>query len=90
MESSLGEAPIHVPSTYHVASAFDALTPTERAAAIARSQLDDPVDGWKPIKFLNDRHYDALIRANMLDADLARQITASSTIAQVDDKGVTK
>ena len=49
---------------------FDQLSPTEQSAA----SLGVHPSSWKPIAFLNNKHYDSLIKANMLDDALARRI----------------
>jgi hypothetical protein len=49
---------------------FDQLSPTEQSAA----SLGVNPSSWKPISFLNNAHYDQLIKANMLDDSLARRI----------------
>tara|TARA_B110001450_G_C17527969_1_gene443412 strand:- start:477 stop:791 length:315 start_codon:yes stop_codon:yes gene_type:complete len=57
---------------------FDQLSSTEQSAA---SLGVDP-SSWKPISFLNNKHYDALVKANMLDDDLARRIEAYKSVSQ--------
>lgn len=49
---------------------FDKLSPTEQSAA----SLGVSDASWKPISFLNNKHYEQLMNANMLDDDLARRI----------------
>lgn len=49
---------------------FDQLTPVEQSAA----SLGVNPTAWKPISFLNNAHYEQLIKANMLDDNLARRI----------------
>ena len=56
---------------------FDRLNPTEQAAG----SLGVHPESWKPISFMNASHYDNLIKANMLDDDLARRIEAYRTVA---------
>jgi len=56
---------------------FDQLSPTEQSAA----SLGVNPSSWKPISFLNNKHYDALIKANMLDDSLARRIEAYRAVA---------
>lgn len=56
---------------------FDSLTPTEQSAAT----LGVSPDAWKPIGFMNNAHYDTLIKSNALDDDLARRIEAYRTVA---------
>ena len=55
-------------------ASFDALTPVEQSAA----SLGVHPDSWKPIAFMNNTHYEQLIKANMLDDDLARRIEVRS------------
>ena len=52
---------------------FDQLSATEQSAA----SLGVQPSSWKPIAFLNNKHYDALIKANLLDDSLARRIEVS-------------
>lgn len=52
---------------------FDQLSPTEQSAA----SLGVSPTSWKPISFLNNKHYEQLIASNMLDDDLARRIEVS-------------
>ena len=61
-----------VSATTNVHYEFDQLTPTEQSAA----SLGVHPESWKPISFLNNAHYDALIKNNMLDESLARRIEA--------------
>tara|TARA_B110000902_G_scaffold123618_2_gene144462 strand:- start:4967 stop:5311 length:345 start_codon:yes stop_codon:yes gene_type:complete len=56
---------------------FDKLGPNEQAAA----SLGVHPESWKPISFMNNKHYDQLKRANALDDDLARRIEAYRSIA---------
>lgn len=49
---------------------FDQLTPTEQSAA----SLGVSPTAWKPIAFLNNGHYEQMIKANLLDDNLARRI----------------
>jgi hypothetical protein len=56
---------------------FDQLSATEQSAA----SLGVNPSSWKPISFLNNAHYDQLIKANMLDDSLARRIEAYRTVA---------
>jgi hypothetical protein len=53
---------------------FDQLSSVEQSAA----SLGVAPDSWKPISFLNARHYEQLIQANMLDDTLARRIEVSA------------
>ena len=56
---------------------FDKLSPIEQSVA----SLGVTPTSWKPIAFLNNRHYEQLISANMLDDTLARRIEAYRTMA---------
>ena len=56
---------------------FDSLSPTEQSAA----SLGVSPDAWKPIGFMNNAHYDTLIKSNALDDELARRIEAYRTVA---------
>lgn len=49
---------------------FEQLSPVEQAAG----SLGVHPEAWRPIKFMNSQHYAALIRANVLDDNLARRI----------------
>lgn len=49
---------------------FDSLSENEKSAA----SLGVHPESWKPIGFLNNAHYDTLIKSNALDGDLARRI----------------
>lgn len=48
------------------------LTETERSAA---SLGVDP-SAWKPIGWLNEGHYEALLKENRIDAELAKKVEA--------------
>jgi hypothetical protein len=39
-------------------------------------------ESWKPIGFLNNAHYETLIKSNALDNDLARRIEAYKCVAE--------
>ena len=56
---------------------FDQLTATEQAAG----SLGVHPEAFKPIKFMNDAHYDSLKKNNALDDDLARRIEAFRQVA---------
>ena len=56
---------------------FDQLTETERSAA---SLGVDP-SAFKPIKFLNDAHYETLLRSNAIDGDLAKKLEAYKAVS---------
>lgn len=49
---------------------FDSLSPTEQSAA----SLGVNPEGYRPIGFMNTKHFDQLKAANMLSDDLARRI----------------
>ena len=57
--------------------AFEKLNPVEQSAA---SLGVDP-EAWKPIKFMNEAHFDALLKNNALDDALARRIEAFRSIS---------
>ena len=59
------------------ATSFDQLTATEQAAG----SLGVHPEAWKPIKFMNNAHYDTLIKSNALDENLARRIEAFRHVA---------
>ena len=52
------------------AAPFETLSGTEQAAG----SLGVHPEAWKPIKFMNNAHFDTLIKANALDDHLARRI----------------
>ena len=57
--------------------AFEGLTETEKSAA----SLGVHPEAWKPIKFMNNKHYEQLIASNSLDDNLARRIEAFRQVA---------
>tara|TARA_Y100000817_G_scaffold187821_2_gene146784 strand:- start:2468 stop:2821 length:354 start_codon:yes stop_codon:yes gene_type:complete len=63
-------------------TATNALTPVEQAAG---SLGVDP-EAWKPIKFMNNAHYDSLLTANALDDNLARRIEAYRNVSGASTK----
>ena len=65
------EAPSNTPS-------FDQLSGAEKSAA----SLGVHPEAWKPIGFMNNAHYEALMKSNALDDDLARRIDAYRVVAQ--------
>jgi hypothetical protein len=75
-----GEFKFSVPDTPISQSADNAdaplswsdLSETEKSAA----SLGVQPDSWKPIGFMNTSHYDTLLKANAIDADLARKLEA--------------
>ena len=59
-------------------SHFDALSAPEQAAG----SLGVHPEAWKPIKSMNNKHYEQLIQSNSLDDNLARRIEAFRHVAQ--------
>ncbi len=59
------------------AAPFEQLSGTEQAAG----SLGVHPDAWKPIKFMNNAHFETLIKANALDDCLARRIEAFRQVA---------
>jgi len=53
------------------------LTPTEQLVA----NLGVHPESWKPIGFVNEAHYDTLIRNNSLSPKLAQQLEAYKQVA---------
>lgn len=51
---------------------FDQLNGTEQAAG----SLGVHPDAWRPIKFMNNAHYDQLLKSNAIGDTLARRIEA--------------
>ena len=56
---------------------FDSLSNTEKAAA----SLGVQPEAFKPIAWLNEGHYNNLLKSNALDDQLARRIEAYKTVA---------
>jgi len=56
---------------------FEQLSGVEKAAG----SLGVHPDSWKPIKFMNNAHYDQLMKANAIDDSLARRIEAFRHVA---------
>ena len=56
---------------------FDSLSETEKSAA---SLGVDP-SAWKPIAFVNESHYDTLLKSNAIDVDLAKKLEAHRAVA---------
>lgn len=56
---------------------FETLSPVEQSAA---SLGIDP-ESYRPIAFMNEKHFDALKQNNMLSDDLARRIEAYRAVA---------
>ena len=57
--------------------AFSKLSPVEQSAA----SLGVHPEAWKPISFMNDKHYEQLVKSNALDDTLARRIEAYRVVA---------
>ena len=57
---------------------FEGLSETEKSAA----SLGVHPEAWKPIKFMNNAHYDTLVKSNALEPNLARRIEAFRTVAE--------
>lgn len=56
---------------------FDQLSGTEKSAA----SLGVHPESWKPIGFMNNSHFDSLMKNNALDENLARRIEAYRVVA---------
>jgi len=56
---------------------FDSLSETEKSAAL----IGVSPDAWKPIAWLNQGHYNELLRKNALAGRLTQQIEAFKTVA---------
>jgi len=52
------------------------LNETEKSAA----SLGVHPEHWKPIAFMNDAHYDTLLKANAIDGDLAKKLEVSNHV----------
>lgn len=59
------------------ALAWTDLNETEKSAA---SLGVDP-SAWKPIAFVNESHYDTLLKSNAIDGDLAKKLEAHRAVA---------
>ena len=53
------------------------LSETERSAA----SLGVHPDEWKPIGWINEQHYETLLKENRIDADLAKKVEAFRHVA---------
>jgi len=80
------EAPISTKKTFTLTGCSDAseltwdsLTETEKSAA---SLGVDPAS-WRPISMLNSAHHETLLKANMIDSDLAKRLEAFKTVSAV-------
>ena len=56
---------------------LEKLSGTEQAAG----SLGVHPAAWKPIRFMNNKHFEALVKANALDDNLARRIEAFRAVA---------
>lgn len=56
---------------------FESLSGCEQAAG----SLGVHPEAWRPIKFMNNAHYDQLVKSNAIDDSLARRIEAFRTVA---------
>ena len=83
--SELKQAATAAPATDGITSegvtstpSFDDLNGVEKSAA----SLGVHPDSWRPIGFLNNAHFGALLANNQLDDDLARRIDAYAIVAK--------
>jgi hypothetical protein len=53
------------------------LSETERSAA----SLGVSPEHWKPIAFMNDAHYETLLKTNAIDGELAKKLEAFKHVA---------
>jgi hypothetical protein len=74
------EAGLSGQSTGNEVPQYDELTPVEQSVA----QLEIGTGALKPIRWMNDAHYDQLVRANSLDPTLARRIEAYRHVAKIE------
>ena len=56
---------------------FESMTGTEQAAG----SLGVHPEAWRPIKFMNNAHYDQLLKSNAIGDTLARRIEAFRAVA---------
>lgn len=56
---------------------WESLSETEKSAA----SIGVAPDSWKPISFMNEKHYTELLKKNALDQRLTQQIEAFKTVA---------
>ena len=68
---------LSTPTTKDGVPAFDQLSGTEQAAG----SLGVHPQAWKPIKFMNNAHFNSLMKSNALDDTLARRIEAFRAVA---------
>ena len=72
VEANMGVPPSSMNEQAAPTPSFDALSGVEKSAA----SLGVHPEAWKPIKFLNNAHYDQLMKSNAISEDLARRIEA--------------
>ena len=65
---------------------FDQLNQTEKSAA----SLGVHPEAWKPIGFMNNAHYESLMKNNALDDNLARRIEAYRVVASGSESATAK
>lgn len=56
------------------------LSETEKSAA----SLGVNPEHWKPIAFMNDAHYDTLLKANAIEGELAKKLEAFKHVSGSD------
>lgn len=71
-------------ATVNDALQFDQLTETEKSAASIGASPEE----WKPISWMNQSHYNTLLKKNALGGRLTQQIEAYKVIAGVDASGM--
>lgn len=74
----MGAAPRSLGVVSEASREFDRLTPAEQQAA----SLGVHPDSFKPLKSLNDAHFEVLRQANALSAPLEAQILAYRSVAE--------
>ena len=57
---------------------WESLSEVEKSAA----SIGVSPDAWKPISFMNNAHYDELLRQNALDGRLTQQIEAFKSVSK--------
>lgn len=65
------------PDPIEASRAFEQLCPVEQAAG----SLGVSPDEWKPIKFMNDKHFETLKASHALDETLVRRIEAYKKVS---------
>jgi hypothetical protein len=76
--NAVTEVPKNAINEHSAAVEFEKLSPTEQAAA----SLGVSPESWRPIGWLNDRHFENLIAANAVDDTLARRIMAYREVSE--------